>query len=1008
MSDGSQMNNRREPTTDVNGATAPDLQVMQAPATSHGSLPEAFRAGTLCIRRENQGPATRLAGIDLPDLIQNLGQARRTGILSLTQGDQKIDLLLQEGAIAGADHHTPGALARALRWIGFSDPTLIHDLGLVDIETHDDASLGDQLSTVLPADLLIDAVSAHIEEMITVALGWNDVATEFREHTRGSSWLAFQQRLDIGLAASSLLMEGLRRHDELRIVQRAIPVRWDVVVPAGAASPSDDDAQHLLDIIADGCSMAHLLDRALAAPWRVRETIGRLVKLGSLRCLGPQELIAWASDLRDEGHLGSAEGAFRRCLELQPNDPELLATIADLAGERGDQPAALEARIEAARAWVNESPERGLEQVDRAIADGGDQLIALPLRAQLHVQLGQEAAAIADLFELADQARSLGDWQTAIDALMEAEHLGADRVACTLRIAEIHQAAGNNREATLACERAAVHADTIDDQEGAARARRLLLMFQPHRLDAALSLARFEADLGNANTAATTLREALTAADQRADDPGTVVLVCRELLAELDPGDDHNGDLLAHIYQQRQDRDAAIDQLLRLADAQEAESRFVDAVETLERVLGFGASMPDIRGRHARLCSQIGRDRVAITSWLRTLDLLEATGDLTAARQIAEEAVAAYAGEADLHQRLAVIALRQDDRQPMIQHFRAAANAARASGDLERAYQTLRQLQNFEPDDLRIELDVINLAMELDLVDRDEALSHIAKVAPQARSAGQGEFARPGFDGYRSPAESPLTRRGTTQRFKAPPLPTTHRQADEAHHTAEHADYDLQDADPVTAGPALQAQPNDPRATLTSEASGGFDSGPFPSQDATLGNAADPAVPPAKPLTKPLTNTPSPGADAQHDPHGEPGQFTSIGIEASQPPASSTPVPQIDHELANDAYIDTEIIALLRRELAETRAQLEQQQQRTRRIRDTLSQPLQTTMAAAAPSKPMHGPDEHIEIDEDRIGDILLTLTDAVGALVEDKQDTDREIRSISRLLRAMTGEQRA
>jgi hypothetical protein len=697
-------------------------------------------AQTIAVRRADQRTQAGSGGIDIGDLLQNLAQSRRSGRLELTEQDGRIALHLRHGTIVGVEG-APGGLAAALAWFGAAPAAP----GTAAVGRDDDD--GDLARRVLAdggADraLIARIAQALVVEAVTAVMGWSRVEPVFADDLKPAGWPAIQADCGCAVAVTGVLMEAMRRHDDLRAVAESIPDRSDLVVATGAPAVLPPDlapaGEALVAALAGGpLPLAAAVRAARLPPWEGRVATAHLIRAGALRVAAPAEALA---------------EAFRQTGLGQFAQAELIAGRAAARGADRARSAALRARIALLRRLGDDAARHALdayaagldtvesvELLQEAAALGDAGLRCLEPLWRILEQQGRAGEAVPVLLALAARSEETGDGAAALEALAQARRLGADPVATGSASARILALAGDRAQAALHLDQAATAAEAAGRGADAARVRGLLLDLDPRRADVALALATAARDRGASAEALALARRGLAA--EPAED---VALPLRELVGVLDPGDTVNGQALAAIYQHRADRHSATQQLRRVLAQHEAAGDLTAQLATLERMLDLGGAQAETRARMAEVLGRLGHERAG-TAWAEAVTAAQDAGDRALARDLIDRALAARPGDARLHRVAAESAFAGGDPAAAREHLRRAAALLRGAGDPHGALAILHDLRRQAPDDLAVHLDLVALALQVGQLDRQGAASALATplgtpepAAPAAPAAPDG------------------------------------------------------------------------------------------------------------------------------------------------------------------------------------------------------------------------------------------------------------------------------
>lgn len=695
-----------------------------------------------------------VALVDLPGLIQSIASQRRSGILSIVSKDGKQERRLrfvggQIQAITGGDPETFG---KALVWSGVVTVPQYHAALL---RAGDDCPPEKLLRSVLAAktvtqDGALDAVDCFIEEEFTTLLGWQQPTLAFSEIIAAEEWGTAQAKLGVSVNPGSLLLEGLRRQDELGTVAESLPDPYDALFLAGESKPQglSEDARTLLKDWADGTAAAAIYDHPVLPPFRARLALGQLLRCGGLRVGNVNELLVEADAAFANGHLQLAYGLYRRTLAFGLDNARIHMHLAELAEKFGDKPAAAASFMAAAQQLMD--PQASVVALRNALRLGADKEAVLTQLVALNLQLGNDTDTVNSMLLLAEMYGERGNHQQAMQSVREAQELGADRGQTALMLARYARASGDTEQAALQLELAARAFHENDRTDQAIAAWRELLALLPGRCEYAKEVAELLVWNAQKDDAITVLREALSAQrdiaarrarglkiDPTAREAGEDVLVqMYELLARLDPADVESHDFLAGTYERRRDRDGASKQLKLAAQAQERAGDFDTLAQTLERLVELGGERVDGYAWLARTRAKLQQEKLAAEAWCNAIDAALALGRLKEARPLAESAIEQLPASQPLRARLAQIANREGDRATAARQYIAAADLAAGAGQPGAARDLLVQACHLRPDDLLLRMRLAQLAEDAGGQNLDEILAEVVNVAVRFSNHG--------------------------------------------------------------------------------------------------------------------------------------------------------------------------------------------------------------------------------------------------------------------------------
>lgn len=686
------------------------------------------------------GDSSRNQVIDLPDLIQSLGQTGRSGRLRILFKGRRMDLVFRNGLIQACDSKRPAALARALVWTGQVAPGSWGKLGIPDPAKLTERELADLLVEmgVVPRDGLRDAADCHIEESFTDLLGWLGATYEFETDGAVSEWARFQIDLGTSVAPGSLLMEGVRRQDELRRVAQLVPGTWDVLEREPRKLEGLSVAQQrVFRAWRQGRPVGAIMELSGLGPWESAYATGLLVERGFFRRGNENELVVYADHARRENHHRTAEGLYRRAADVGAAMPRIFLAMGELAERRDDSQQAGRDFLAAAAAAEANDPAQAVLALRNALRLDHERETCLRRLLGIYQRLDERDDALDILFSLAQFYEGEDRIADAMRVVRQALRIGADPVRCGQVLAALALLVDDQAEAVLQLEQVITACRQAGKIDEANRGRRQLLMIEPGRCSVALEYANHLAESGDEagrKEAVELLHRALAVDDRSSSEE--VDIAIRQLLVSLDPHDVTSHQWLAKVYQKRRDREGATDQLAKLADTQERDGDRPGAIITIRRLLDLGGDQPETWRRLARLLDAEGLLTDSAQAWLAGIDGLQDSGDSDRAVAWAQEAVRAQSTNYRLRERLAEIALHAGDRGLAEDAFATSIHLAVCEGDQGRLRHCIDRYWALRPDSLWIRVEVLELARRIDFPDREAFLRDFVEFALGADNLG--------------------------------------------------------------------------------------------------------------------------------------------------------------------------------------------------------------------------------------------------------------------------------
>lgn len=679
--------------------------------------------------------------VDLPAVIQSMAGSRRSGVLQVRSGDDERRLHFATGQLAAVGGATQGLLARAVCWSRAVTPAMVGDAIAALGGDPTPAQLANHLRArgELQPEALLEALALCADEDISTILGWANPSFDIMAEAPADPWADFQRQCGLALSASALLLEALRRQDERASLGELVPDPWDVLRREPAStSPAAEDQELVLQRAGGAATCRDLLNHPLLPPHRAMRALVELRRAGLLRVVTAAELAALGEQAREQGRSADAYGILARAVALGHDGARIREHLANLAEQLGDRPAAA-AHCLAAVPFL-QTPQLMIQALKFALRLGAEPEAPLTQLVALNLTVGDDRAVLEALLALVRLYENRGDRARAIEALGEAQQLGADKVVTGRMIARLAAAAGDVVQAALQYEQAARLATERGRADEAIEAWLGLVQLKPERLEPARACAELLVAAGREQEAARVLRESLSRAVSA---PEEVQLAAWELLARIAPGDQAAHDWLAKTYARRRDRDGATRQLRLIADRQEKEGDDQALVDTLERIVVLGGEDVELLRRLGDAHDHLGRTASAVDAWCRAADLAAEAGRLAEAKGVIARALENVPGSAALRARAAELALREGDRDAAVLEMRRAANLAYGSGDGFHAKELLGRLCALRADDIIARMRLCELLRELADPDEPAAVDDALRLAVRRGDFGTAvELAR--------------------------------------------------------------------------------------------------------------------------------------------------------------------------------------------------------------------------------------------------------------------------
>jgi len=168
------------------------------------------------------GLSGNLQSFGVPEILQLLALQRKSGILRLDHGSgERQVLFIERGAIVGTrDRRTIGddPFLNFLRGAGYLTEDQIATVLRVQSETNRDPLYILLSAGMTGRDRLVEALTQHTQQIIDRLLTWTEGTYEFSGDERSIPKMG----LKLPLSIEEMLMEGMRRMDELATIKQAV------------------------------------------------------------------------------------------------------------------------------------------------------------------------------------------------------------------------------------------------------------------------------------------------------------------------------------------------------------------------------------------------------------------------------------------------------------------------------------------------------------------------------------------------------------------------------------------------------------------------------------------------------------------------------------------------------------------------------------------------------------------------------------------------------------------
>ncbi len=696
--------------------------------------------------------------IDLPAMIQAVAGQRRSGVLVIgPTAETQRRLHFAAGQLVAVTGAGAPLFAKAVGWADVAPWTTLEPQ-LVQLAPEPPQVLASKLLElgILSQDALLDAVDCHCEEEFAVMLGWKEPKVVFLTDAGPTQdpWAKFQAELGVVINPGGMILECLRRQDELARAVGQVPDDWDVLVRVEHLEAPQDlstDCRRMLDHIGTSLPLIDCRDHPRLTPFRAIHAQAELRRLGLLRLAGGPELVVLADAAFSRGNRRVALGLYQRAIACGQDGGRLHLHLAELHDHAGR---AAEAAAEYLRAASGLNDHTAtVVALRNALRLGGDPEAPLKGLAAIYTSANEREDAVGVWLELARHYEGKREFEQAVQAVNEAHEHGADPALTATVLARLAAAQGDRDQAAVQLEIAARAHRELGRPGDAIKAYQSLLALDPSRCDHARTCAELLVAEQRGTEARSVLRAAIAAQRNRTttrrsansterrtaaqgESADASLLATYELLGRLDPEDAAVNDWLAKSYQKRSDRDGAVRQLRLASQAQARSGDDSGLIRTYERMIDLGGAEVEILLALAELRLKLGQEGEAAARWAQAVEALIAAGDLPRARTVLEAALVRVPAQITLRVRLAALAHRVGDRAATLREYRNAADLALGMCDEEAARDLLIQICRLRPDDLETRVRLARLLERNPGPEYDRLLRNVVQVAMQTNNHG--------------------------------------------------------------------------------------------------------------------------------------------------------------------------------------------------------------------------------------------------------------------------------
>lgn len=394
-----------------------------------------------------------LASIGLGDLLQNLEQSQRTGVLALSAGGEDTFIHLKDGKVSMLASASRLPLVESLVRHAVITPKQLESAKSRRRGTR--KSLGEALQSTgaISAEKLLDTAKAILTEDLCTLLVRAEGSFRFREGDPPPRVFdPEERRLEIRLPMNPVLLEAARRKDHWELVRRVIPsdsMHFVAVdkdrIPEGIEHP--EIAKRMMARLDGTRSVAEVVATFGVHSFIAHCVLAQLVRERAVRAVESEDLARVAGDIKSRDPK-RALALVRRARETEPRNPELLALESDLCAAVGDRSgAAAAAKVMAHLHLEKGDKERGRALLEQAIELDPKDSAVRERSLSLAIEEGRTEDAIKEGVALVALHRAPGLHSRAAEVLEKLLALSPESIEIQLEWARSRTAAGDPKTA---------------------------------------------------------------------------------------------------------------------------------------------------------------------------------------------------------------------------------------------------------------------------------------------------------------------------------------------------------------------------------------------------------------------------------------------------------------------------------------------------------------------------------------------------------------------------------
>lgn len=231
------------------------------------------------------GLSGNLESFGVPEILQLLALQRKSGVLRLTRhnGEKQVLFLERGRIVATRDRRDtgPDPFLRFLRGANYLTDEQVTTITRIQAESGRDSLYIMLSGGMVGRDRLVEALSQHTQQIVDGLLAWTQGSYEFSGDDRSIPKLALKAPLSI----EELLMEGMRRMDELATIKQAVLAPDLHLLRSSEPLDRSTLTRELLvvhDLVTGTTSVEELVEMSPLGEYSTYEAISTLLEMGRL------------------------------------------------------------------------------------------------------------------------------------------------------------------------------------------------------------------------------------------------------------------------------------------------------------------------------------------------------------------------------------------------------------------------------------------------------------------------------------------------------------------------------------------------------------------------------------------------------------------------------------------------------------------------------------------------------------------------------------------------------